>query len=364
MCPIKIKLYSSSLLICAACLAASSIPRSKRSNSNFFNVPVQYDLRSNSLRDVPVQPDFDDYGANSATDPKNPGAEANLAENPAADTETEEVSPFDHLKSGFVASFLMILASEIADKTFFIAAILSGQYPKGIIFTGAFSSLILMTVLSVAVGQVFLKFMPLELAEFLSNCLFLIFGLNSLREGIKMKNKDDSEFRETAKELKEKGLNRREPEIEMSVAVDESQRLQVTSNSSDNENNAMQSNAISKSKRSKSTATLASIQGKDFKPLLTSFSMTFLAEWGDRSQIATINLGATHGALGVCLGGILGHMICTGIACVGGSLFAEKLNAKTITLVGAVFFLAFGLYGLVKMHFDGDYTVLLKLVGL
>lgn len=34
--------------------------------------------------------------------------------------------------------------------------------------------------------------------------------------------------------------------------------------------------------------------------------LTFLAEWGDRSQIATISLAAHQNPLAVCLGAVLG----------------------------------------------------------
>ena len=42
--------------------------------------------------------------------------------------------------------------------------------------------------------------------------------------------------------------------------------------------------------------------------------MTFLAEWGDRSQIATIALAASFNAVMVTIGACLGHFICTGAA--------------------------------------------------
>jgi putative Ca2+/H+ antiporter (TMEM165/GDT1 family) len=69
--------------------------------------------------------------------------------------------------------------------------------------------------------------------------------------------------------------------------------------------------------------------------------MTFLAEWGDRSQIATIILGAREDALGVCIGGVLGHSACTCLAVVGGKLIAEKVSVRHVTMVGGATFLFF-----------------------
>ena len=45
--------------------------------------------------------------------------------------------------------------------------------------------------------------------------------------------------------------------------------------------------------------------------LAQTFVMTFLAEWGDRSQIATISMGADYNALGICVGGSAGHATAT-----------------------------------------------------
>lgn len=102
-----------------------------------------------------------------------------------------------------------------------------------------------------------------------------------------------------------------------------------------------------------------------------AFTLTFLAEWGDRSQIATIALAAAKDPVGgtlsrsaahcpwrftacppaspppaVTLGGILGHALCTGLAVVGGRLLASKLSEKSVAIFGGVLFFVFALHSL------------------
>ena len=72
--------------------------------------------------------------------------------------------------------------------------------------------------------------------------------------------------------------------------------------------------------------------------------MTFLAEWGDRSQIATIALAAAKDPLGVTIGGCIGHSICTGMAVSGGRMLASRISEKTVAFYGGLVFLAFGIH--------------------
>lgn len=72
-------------------------------------------------------------------------------------------------------------------------------------------------------------------------------------------------------------------------------------------------------------------------PAQTSFC------WGDRTQISTIALAASYPPLGVTLGAILGHAICAAIAVIGGRLVASRISERTMTALGGVLFLIFGL---------------------
>jgi putative Ca2+/H+ antiporter (TMEM165/GDT1 family) len=82
--------------------------------------------------------------------------------------------------------------------------------------------------------------------------------------------------------------------------------------------------------------------------LLKSFVLTFIAEWGDRTQIATIALAAGNNPIGVTLGAILGHSICAAIAVIGGKLIAGKISERQITFVGGFLFIIFGIVAAIE----------------
>lgn len=63
--------------------------------------------------------------------------------------------------------------------------------------------------------------------------------------------------------------------------------------------------------------------------LIQAFTMTFLGEWGDRSQVTTIILAARDDVYGVIVGSFLGHAICTGLAVIGGRLVAQRISVQT-----------------------------------
>jgi len=77
---------------------------------------------------------------------------------------------------------------------------------------------------------------------------------------------------------------------------------------------------------------------------IQALTMTFLAEWGDRSQIATIALAAAKDPLGVTIGGCIGHCICTGMAVVGGRMLASRISERSVAFYGGLVFLAFGIH--------------------
>ncbi|KAF1740055.1 hypothetical protein MXB_1453, partial [Myxobolus squamalis] len=72
---------------------------------------------------------------------------------------------FDNLSNkefvdGFVASFSIVIFSELFDKTFFIAAIMAMRHSRFLVFLGSATALLMMTVLSSCLGSLSMILLP------------------------------------------------------------------------------------------------------------------------------------------------------------------------------------------------------------
>ncbi|XP_028133727.2 transmembrane protein 165 isoform X1 [Diabrotica virgifera virgifera] len=236
---------------------------------------------------------------------------------PPGSTANSENVGFTH---AFVASLSVILVSEIGDKTFFIAAIMAMKHPRLTVFAGAISALILMTVLSAVFGWL-VTVIPRAYTYYISTALFAIFGLKMLWEGYHMtKDEGREEFEEVQMELRQ-----REEVNRHFCDIDEQHEA------------TLPDIEIGSSNRRPTKSVWYEVS----RILLQSFTLTFLAEWGDRSQLTTILLGARENVYGVIIGGILGHCACTGLAVLGGRMIAQKISVRTVTIIGGVVFLIF-----------------------
>ncbi|WP_413163588.1 TMEM165/GDT1 family protein [Capilliphycus salinus ALCB114379] len=196
--------------------------------------------------------------------------------------------------TAFTAGLLLITLSELGDKTFFIAVILSIRHSRKLVFIGVTLALALMTILSVFVGKI-VSFLPEVYIHFAEIILFCAFGIKLLYDASKMSAKSSKDEEQEAVEAVEKSRGNF-PKRKTSLGI-----------------------------------------------ILEAFLLTFTAEWGDRTQIATIALAASYQPLGVVLGATLGHSICAAIAVIGGRLIAGKISERMITAIGGCLFILFGL---------------------
>lgn len=85
-------------------------------------------------------------------------------------------------------------------------------------------------------------------------------------------------------------------------------------------------------------------QNLKYGPFLTTTVLFFIAEMGDKTQLATVALGAEFkSTMAVTFGTTLGMMLTDGLAVVAGDQLAHKVNMKYMRWFAASLFLVFGL---------------------
>lgn len=249
----------------------------------------------------------------------------------------EEADGDDHENNiqSFYMAVSMIVVSEIGDKTFLIAALMAMKHLRLVVFSAAFLSLAVMTVLSGIVGHALPSLISQRVTQFLASVLFVVFGIKLLNEGLHMSKEAgvDEELAEVEEELEASHLN---------VELDDLESAGCASPGS----------AANKPWYVQLGTQLTDLASFVLSPVwIQVFVMTFLGEWGDRSQIATIAMAAGSDYWLVIFGAIVGHGLCTAAACIGGQLLATRISMRTVTLGGAVAFLVFSV-----LYFYDFYT--------
>lgn len=212
----------------------------------------------------------------------------------------------------------VIGASEIGDKTFFIAAVMAMRSSRVTVFAGALGALAAMTVLSALLGWAAPNLISKVYTHYAATILFFFFGFKTLYDTYTHTDEGESELEQVEHELAGGGSKR---------------------SLTDSDDGAK--------KQQGGFSALSRLLGMLFSQVfLKAFTLTFLAEWGDRSQIATIGLAAQLDVVGVIIGSIVGHAACTGAAVLGGKHLAEHIDEKLVGVVGGVLFLLFGAHAL------------------
>ncbi|KAJ5692332.1 hypothetical protein N7462_001755 [Penicillium macrosclerotiorum] len=265
-----------------------------------------------------------------------------------------------------IFAFTMIIVSEIGDKTFLVAALMAMRHPRLVVFSSAFCALAVMTVLSAILGHAVPTLIPKSVTKLMAAVLFLIFGAKMGKEGLEMSP--------------DEGVGEEMREVEMELEEKEQEQLRMGRRRSSITPHSLEAGRVGGRPKSRGSAnrlpsppeSISSSSSRGSSPhpqrrlndfmvgisnlfsLLLSpawvqtFAMTFLGEWGDRSQIATIAMAAGQDYWWVTVGAITGHAICTAAAVIGGRAIAGRVSLRVVTLGGATAFLVFGVIYMIE----------------
>ncbi|XP_022718489.1 GDT1-like protein 3 isoform X3 [Durio zibethinus] len=186
----------------------------------------------------------------------------------------------------FFTSFSMIIISEIGDETFIIAALMAMRHPKSTVLSGALTALIVMTVLSTGLGRIVPNLISRKHTNSAATVLYAFFGFRLLYIA----------WRSDSKASQKKEMEEVEEKLETGQGKTSFRRF----------------------------------FSRFCTPIfLESFILTFLAEWGDRSQIATIAVHAVIQKIGHKVNAYWGSSLIDMIAKCGNLDEAQMIFKQT-----------------------------------
>lgn len=197
----------------------------------------------------------------------------------------------------FLTAFSLITLAEMGDKTQFSVITLGTRYPAFSVMGGSLLAFALVNGMAVIAGVFIVTALPVFWVKIGAAALFLAFGIYTL-------------------------YCLREPD--------------------------MQDN-IKESKKENSTVKTGGKNG-----FISSFSLIFLMELGDKTQIATATLVAGYGHPFVVFAGVLfGLSILTVLEIKLGSVISKKIRPERMELIAGAVFILFGIMTLIEALFTG-----------
>jgi Ca2+/H+ antiporter, TMEM165/GDT1 family len=92
----------------------------------------------------------------------------------------------------------------------------------------------------------------------------------------------------------------------------------------------------------------AVVQPSFWRVYLTSFTVIFIGEWGDITQIATANYAAKYDPLTVAVGATLGLWLVSGLGVTLGSKLLKYVNVRLLQRITAVILVVFAVISAVS----------------
>ena len=208
-----------------------------------------------------------------------------------------------------IQSFLVIFLSEIADRTFILVLIYSLKMHWLPLIATSMLAMSFMNILAIIAGYTVILLIPRYLIDWIGFFCFLLFGIYSVYEGVRMESKSIQE--EYEEEMTEQG-----------------KQYQLVK---DEENN------IEERDKEKSTWILC----------LELFGFLCLSELGDKSEISTVTIAAVYNLYAVLIGTMIAYFACIIIATFLGLFIGKFLNEKMMTIIGGILFICFAIQILV-----------------
>lgn len=259
----------------------------------------------------------------------------------------------------FWQSLLIVGVAELFDKTWFMGLLLALRYKKLTVFTGSVLALLLHTVLAAALGLAFAKMLSQRVLNFMAAFLFFTFAVLYAKDCYFSDPKGDALAAGKAEAAKDCGL---EPNVDEAVdsgaesAGCTAAGAAVAPNTSAAQSGDESTGSTSGASSSEEGATgdarseLLNVSSEPMNECMVfakCFMVVFIAEWGDRTQIAMIGQHASRPLIPVFLGSSVAFFLLTMSAVGTASLLAGRsLSERLVFGISSACFTLFAILAL------------------
>lgn len=221
-------------------------------------------------------------------------------------------------------TYILMSIAEIFDKTFFVVLVLAIRYNKLAVWTGGSLALLVHTFLAAFGGALINAGLKKAYIDLAAAGLYFVFGIVYLVElrGVTPDQTVQDRLQEVA-------------DLETML---EPEAPESSGGSPENP-------ASRKAAPSEATPLVAAHSGPSWpKVFWAAFSMVFIAEIGDRTQVALVSQHAAEPLWAVVLGASVALMQLNAVAVLLGELVQQQgMRERTIVAIAAVAFFVFGL---------------------
>lgn len=224
----------------------------------------------------------------------------------------------------FLLSLGMVGMAEMFDKTWFVALVMAMRHEKHTVFWGCFAGLAVHVLIAAAFGYSISRMMAPSTLQFMAASLYGVFTVLYAYDWYTTESNTD---------LMAAGKEEINEEFEEEAAV------------------APEYGAVQKKDASKISKGIAGMSWLQIRRVwMQCFMAVFIAEWGDRTQIAMIGIHASKPLVPVMLGSLLAFFLLTLSAVIVGVFLGDRtLSESSVKAVCAV---SFAVFTVIAIH-DG-----------
>jgi putative Ca2+/H+ antiporter (TMEM165/GDT1 family) len=194
----------------------------------------------------------------------------------------------------FTEAFGVVFLSEFGDKSMFATALMAMKHSPAMVLVGSLAALTVMTLIACFLGQL-MHFLPAMVTHVCTIALFVFFGAQMIWQSRSLPNTPGGAGGERADA----------EELVAGAATTGSSKLGVFAKIS---------------------------------------SLIFVAEWCDRSMLATMALAATSNTAAVIGGATAANILCTGFAVGSAALVSSKISERMVALTAGILFEFFAIF--------------------